>query len=1409
MSEQTNDCTSVAIGSPSQSLPPLHRAFRFWLPAIEILTFVLPQKHVPRQAVLEIFGDTNRIPLMLSAVLQFILPWKAPDVLFVGTAIAWWYLVGLVLDQHDPERGSASEEVPGYFWAVTASALFGWMSAAWSLDLSYRHLDFFIPGKATEIIPVVSVLSWIIIWAVVLFAVRSRLLWFRGEVSNSLESSEAAGSRRQGRWITWARPGGKADLRLGIPVAAVCTIFLVPVVGMNLYAAVPLTLLLIVAYSKWLWPELRVERRLLAAWWGWYKSRRFWRYPMDVVMFVTVLVFLLWPWNSDYKLQHGLGAAILGGVVLSLALLNIKWFFPTVAIGSRLREAVLWTRARRMRDYVILAGVLWILGCMAIEDRQLFAKAASILLAVVAIRIFFPKGHSYRWIFWAGLLILSVLAWAGSYDPIHDVVFLACAFAISYSFWSWGAKRRIRHLQLKSCVLLLCCAWIFCSAGDMLPRDSASTSGQRFLNAAKQTAAPPKRIGIALSGGGYRAALLHAGILSGLETLGMPVTNISSVSGGSIIGAYYTLGGSPEEFLETVIHHKFDFYRDVVDLQNSGRLIYTNKIPGTQVQVLPGYSFSRTNLQAEALDRVLLHHAHLKDLPPGSPKLMICVTDLNSGRAIGISNGWMMSRFLLRPPGEEQFSNATDLYSGIPRISSPSTFRKAESSSRSLSDLVAASGAFPLAFSPLKLISKDAGNYLLADGGVTDNSGMTLLLDADWRASLGNTNDGDKDWGLDLAISADGGAMFKQAATSIGAPADPNESSSLEAVGRAVDIIHSRIGLRVPVEPRGPVRPQSPPMFLLSPSLYVDNSVPNSSYEKLAIESSDIDIPHPVYDLHAFSGRVSYFYPVLTLQQQKLVELITKQISTLDYESLPLLGRLNGVSPESYRLLVYGTDDMDKKGFDQQSQLQILRRLPGPSKDRQLLWIVKLISEDFSKCLQSFMLTPTLEDDIPERDARNIFRLGQYLVFLNAHELRRELNPPSTPNAAPASVLNFAEAAKLSCEMQIRAKRGTGDTKSLDVCLTDRAAAAPAKASGLAAVRRELGHGLLWKGALDNAAREYEEALASDNALSDWRGVGRDLIGLAQISLEKEDFANARHRFEDAFAASARVKDEDSEAAALLGLSAVLYRQGDLNQSLQSVGEADALLRSHENDHLSAMAHALEGEILFAEGNASAARRQYEQVEREWPAANGNEQRSFMDSFNARYADYQKGDDESYAEHDYDSVTHFFVIAAARLAIDSGAVEDAEARLHGEARYFDGTAADRAVEVHVEYARVLWALNRRKNALRELDYTTTSALGTTQSVEPRIRLAEVTAQIDSAHGNLARAEAQLKSAVADAKKIGDVPAELESSLALGKIEIMSGEFAVGSARLSEVSREAARHNFRWIANEANRAKGTP
>lgn len=671
------------------------------------------------------------------------------------------------------------------------------------------------------------------------------------------------------------------------------------------------------------------------------------------------------------------------------------------------------------RYTVAVIAFVWCCGCVLVQSPTLAGQAVVVSLVLIYfLGWMFPRMGDYRWALLAMLVIAALLGKAGSYHLAVDIVIAAVVLAAVTVWFRRAQQRSHTRLQTKAFFAAMLCTWLLWSLGDAIftthpaPRDL-----NRFaaLGAHQDSLGNGKRIGLALSGGGYRATLMHAGVLDGLEKLGLHPTNLSSVSGGSITASYYTAGGSPQELLHVFEHHRMLLYRDLIDAQNLVRLMFPARVPGTDVDLLPFYSFTRTDLNAQALDRVFLHNARFGDVG-NSPRLMIDVTDLNSGRAIGTTGDWMLSRFLLRPPGEELFPNAVKLYEQTPRLSRDSTFALRNSGDQKLSKFASASAAFPLAFDPVPLNLGKLGRYLLSDGGITDNSAMTLLLEADRRASLGDASQGDPNWLLDLAISSDGGAMFTQA-----------NGATDQGFGRAIDIIDARIGLQLPDGPRGPQHPNAPPVVLLSPSLYVDNSRDDIDFSKFAFRYLASD----------------YFYTLgpngeqlpLNAEQTTLVKLIESQIVSLDADGLTLLASIQKGAPRDVVIGEQANELAFKASLnridDYVDLVQDLRDQPRKNDDLSLYntpterstrhrvaieLLTAAIAEDFSRCLETFLNTPTLKDSFTPAEAGDLFRLGQYLVLLNENAIRRDLAGPAAADRA-TSLLNPAEQIEVGCAM--------------------------------------------------------------------------------------------------------------------------------------------------------------------------------------------------------------------------------------------------------------------------------------------------------------------------------------------------------------------------------------------------------
>ncbi len=295
-----------------------------------------------------------------------------------------------------------------------------------------------------------------------------------------------------------------------------------------------------------------------------------------------------------------------------------------------------------------------------------------------------------------------------------------------------------------------------------------------------------EKLGLCLSGGGFRAALFHIGTLAALAERGLlhKVEVLSTVSGGSIIGAYYYLkvkqlleGGradyplpEPAAYIVIVKEIERDFLAAVQ--QNLRVRLLSN--PYKTAKMLLIESYSRSDRMAELLDkyfydsvagveRIKLKDIHIK--PPHAvnlhvddgrfsariynaneackiPVLTINATCLNTGHPWEFTGSWVGE-----PARRELYEREQNSIAILPQLRFDGTFqddrtRKIESwqleklDSIWLSDAVAASAAVPAVFPPLPihdLYRNSVGGELvveLSDGGVFDNQGLAAVLSA-------------------------------------------------------------------------------------------------------------------------------------------------------------------------------------------------------------------------------------------------------------------------------------------------------------------------------------------------------------------------------------------------------------------------------------------------------------------------------------------------------------------------------------------------------------------------------------------------------------------------------------------------------------------------------------------------------
>jgi predicted acylesterase/phospholipase RssA len=223
---------------------------------------------------------------------------------------------------------------------------------------------------------------------------------------------------------------------------------------------------------------------------------------------------------------------------------------------------------------------------------------------------------------------------------------------------------------------------------------------------------PAHEIGLALSGGGSRAAAFHCGIVNALEELQIldTIGVVSTVSGGSIFGAAWMVsrknGASTAVFIDRM---QSELLKGFIARSFGWRVLK---------MALPGYT--RSHLLADTFDRIFFGGSALGDLPE-RPLLCINTTVLNNGQ---------VGKFT-----RDGFATY-GLYHVRPNSSPVGRLKRCK-----LSLAATSSAAFPVGLPPVMLAKSDfeegvvfqgplEGHTFLAlsDGGVLENLGVQTLL---------------------------------------------------------------------------------------------------------------------------------------------------------------------------------------------------------------------------------------------------------------------------------------------------------------------------------------------------------------------------------------------------------------------------------------------------------------------------------------------------------------------------------------------------------------------------------------------------------------------------------------------------------------------------------------------------------
>lgn len=298
-----------------------------------------------------------------------------------------------------------------------------------------------------------------------------------------------------------------------------------------------------------------------------------------------------------------------------------------------------------------------------------------------------------------------------------------------------------------------------------------------------------KRLGLALSGGGYRAAAFHLGVFRKLNAINLldKIDVISTISGGSIIGAYYVLNKQDFDYFESSFKKNLQkscirkiilnwrFLTTIFIYIAIGYLLFidpfsfdlptwiTSIIAGSYVLFPLIFQFkflSFTSLKINAYKSIFFGNKMLSDLP-NNPIIAINATNLSTGTL------WTFSK---NKTSDSSYEYPKD--GGKPI--------KFQCEKFPIAVAVASSTSVPVPFNPVTISaqyyqnSKDYNRIkpMLIDGGLYDNQGIHKLTQHN------------SSYSCDIVIASDGSQPFSK---------EYKSGNTLSILYRGIDVMMRKI----------------------------------------------------------------------------------------------------------------------------------------------------------------------------------------------------------------------------------------------------------------------------------------------------------------------------------------------------------------------------------------------------------------------------------------------------------------------------------------------------------------------------------------------------------------------------------------------------------------------------------------
>ncbi len=517
----------------------------------------------------------------------------------------------------------------------------------------------------------------------------------------------------------------------------------------------------------------------------------------------------------------------------------------------------------------------------------------------------------------------------------------------------------------------------------------------------------------------------------------------------------------------------------------------------------------------------------------------------------------------------------------------------------------------------------------------------------------------------------------------------------------------------------------------------------------------------------------------LPREQQLWIEGRYREFSKDWKKAIEVYRTLYTFTPDNldYGLRLAGAQDAGGDSKDALATVATLRQLPPPERDDPR---IDLAEADAAESLSDFHRAQQLAESAARKGE------AQGAPLLTARAFQRECY-------AFKSLSQFQQAIA-ACESARIIANKLGDRNDaawainiLANIATDEGNFTEARKMYLEAldVFRQIGSKSYTAGVLGNLAiveqnqgdlaaskQMHEESLKIYRELGNVNDAGLELMNIALILQQQGDLSEARNMYEGSLAMARQAENKANQEMALVNLGGLLFELGDLPACQKGFEEATLLGREIGEQSVLSYAVVGLGDVLREEGDLDGARKKYEE---------------------ALAARNQLGEKETAAESR---------VALSLVSIEEGKLDEAEHSAREAADQFQAQKApsDEAT-AQIVLARVFLARRQTTPARQAIDQALALAK-TSHSRDVHLYAQIIAGRILAASGSSVEAIRDLREASAEARKVGFLEGDFEARLALGEIEMHSGQAAAGRTHLLALEQDAKAKSFSLLAQKA-------